>query len=97
MRAAARASVAVVTLATTPVPRRRIEVVGRSGLEEVYVHLASRIGQPVDDPWTAVELVLASGVALEDVAGTARGVVQQELTRLPAFRAELARGEHPVC
>jgi hypothetical protein len=26
-----------------------------------------------------------------------REVVEAELARLPAFRAELVRGEHPVC
>ncbi len=66
-------------------------------LLEVYVHLATRIGQPVDRPWTAVQVVLPKDLALDDVRDTVRDVVDDEIARLPAFRQELARGEHPVC
>jgi len=65
--------------------------------EEVYVHLAARIGEPVDHPWAAVQLVLGRGAALGDFEPTVREVVEAELERLPAFREELIRGEHPVC
>lgn len=67
------------------------------GLAEVYVHLAARIGDPVDRPWTGIQLVLAPGVRLARVMPRVREVVATELARLSAFRAELARGEHPVC
>lgn len=66
-------------------------------LLEVYVHLAARIGDPVDRPWTGVQLVLPEGLALGDVEPSVREVVAAELERLPAFRQELVRGEHPVC
>ena len=66
-------------------------------LEEVYVHLAARIGEPVDRPWTSVQVVLAPGAALGDVEPAVREVVADELARLPAFREELIRGAHPVC
>ncbi len=66
-------------------------------LLEVYVHLVVRIGEPVDRPWTGVQLLLPPGTALEDVERAIREVVEAELARLPAFRAELVRGEHPVC
>jgi len=66
-------------------------------LPQVYVHLAARIGDPVDRPWTGVQIVHADGMRLEDVTKTIRDVVETELARLPAFRAELIRGEHPVC
>jgi S-adenosylmethionine synthetase len=65
-------------------------------LLEVYVHLAARIGEPVDRPWTAVQVVCAPGVALGDVEPTIRAVVGEELARLPAFRAELGEGAYPV-
>jgi S-adenosylmethionine synthetase len=58
-------------------------------LEEVYVHLATRIGEPVDRPWTGVQPVLAAGMALSDVEAAIREVVEGELARLPAFRAGL--------
>jgi S-adenosylmethionine synthetase len=66
-------------------------------LREVYVHLAVRIGEPVDHPWTGVQVRLPAGAALGDVEGDIRQAVEAELARLPAFRAELIRGEHQVC
>jgi S-adenosylmethionine synthetase len=66
-------------------------------LPQVYVHLATRIGEPVDQPWTGVQIVPAEGMRLADVEKTIRDVVETELARLPEFRAELIRGEHPVC
>jgi S-adenosylmethionine synthetase len=63
---------------------------------QVYVHLAARIGEPVDRPWTAIQVVLADGVALPEVEEAIRQVIETELDRLPAFRSELIRGEHPV-
>ncbi|MBI2492814.1 MAG: methionine adenosyltransferase [Candidatus Rokubacteria bacterium] len=66
-------------------------------LPQVYVHLAVRIGEPVDRPWTGVQLILPDGMSLSDVAASVREVVQTELARLPEFRAELARGQYPVC
>ncbi|HSE92176.1 MAG TPA: methionine adenosyltransferase [Methylomirabilota bacterium] len=66
-------------------------------LPEVYVHLAARIGEPVDRPWTGVQIVLAEGMRQEDVDKTVRNVVEAELARLPEFRGELIRGKHPVC
>lgn len=66
-------------------------------LREIYVHMVARIGEPVDRPWTGVQVVLPAGTALDDVEGEIRHVVEVELARLPAFRSELIRGEHPVC
>jgi S-adenosylmethionine synthetase len=66
-------------------------------LLEVYVHLAARIGDPVDEPWTGVQVLLPPGLGLADVEPAVRQVVAGELARMPAFRAELIRGEHPVC
>ena len=66
-------------------------------LPQVYVHLASRIGEPVDQPWTGVQVVPAEGMQMADVEPSIRNVIEAELARLPAFRAELTRGEHPVC
>jgi S-adenosylmethionine synthetase len=67
------------------------------GLEEVYVHLATRIGEPVDHPWVAVEIAPASGVAVKDVEPSIRELVAAELARLPRFRQELVEGRHAVC
>jgi S-adenosylmethionine synthetase len=66
-------------------------------LPEVHVHMASRIGEPVDRPWTGVQVVLPAGRALDDVEWAIREVVEAEIGRLPQFRSELIRGLHPVC
>jgi S-adenosylmethionine synthetase len=66
-------------------------------LLEIYVHLAARIGEPVDRPWTGVQLVLPMGLALADVEPAVSEVVAAELARMADFRAELVRGEHAVC
>jgi S-adenosylmethionine synthetase len=70
---------------------------GCPGLAEVYVHLAVRIGEPVDAPRVAVEVVLAPGAAFGDVEPVLRATLDAELDRLPAFRAELIEGRHAVC
>lgn len=64
---------------------------------EVYVHLAVRIGEPVDHPWTGVQVVLPEGVAAGDVDAPIREVLTSELQRMSAFQQELIRGEYPVC
>jgi len=66
-------------------------------IAEVHVHLATRIGDPVDQPWTGVQLILPDGMALADIAATVRETVSAELARMRDFQAELIRGEHPVC
>jgi S-adenosylmethionine synthetase len=65
-------------------------------LLEVYVHLAARIGEPIDRPWTGVQVVLAPETALADVERTIREVIEAELARLPEFRGELLRGAHSL-
>jgi S-adenosylmethionine synthetase len=59
--------------------------------------MVARIGEPVDRPWTGVQVRLPVGAALADVDRDIRAVVETEMARLPVFRAELIRGEHPVC
>jgi S-adenosylmethionine synthetase len=66
-------------------------------LLEVTVHLAARIGEPVDRPWTGVQVICPRGLALQDVHQPIREVIESELSRLPAFRAELIQGRYPVC
>ena len=68
-----------------------------AGLAETYVHLVARIGEPVDQPWVGIQLVLEPGVAIGDVERTVRETLETELARLPDFRARLGRGEFSVC
>lgn len=64
---------------------------------EATVHLAVRIGEPVDRPWTGVQVILPRDVALADVEAPIRAVVAAELARMTEFRKELIRGAYPVC
>jgi S-adenosylmethionine synthetase len=68
------------------------------GVQEVCVWLCSRIGRPLDDPWSAsVELVLTPGVNLPDVAPGVRELVGKELREVDRFIERLCRGEFPIC
>lgn len=64
---------------------------------EVTVHLAVRIGEPVGQPWTGVQMLLSDGVRLGDVERDVRDVVEAELARMPEFQSELMQGAYPVC
>lgn len=64
---------------------------------EVYVNLAVRIGEPVHQPWSSVQVVLPSHLSVADVAPLVQQVVAEQLARMPALRDELIRGTHPVC
>lgn len=66
-------------------------------LREVYVNLMARIGDPVDRPWAAVQVVLPPGLALADVEPAIREGLESEIAELPGFRERLLRGEHRVC
>jgi S-adenosylmethionine synthetase len=66
-------------------------------LPELYVHLMARIGDPIDRPWAAVQVILPPGLALADVERAIREVMEQGLAGLPAFREALVRGEYSVC
>ena len=66
-------------------------------LAEVYVHLAARIGEPIDRPWVGVQVILETGVALADIEPAITQAVEAEIAGLAEFRTRLARGEFPVC
>ena len=66
-------------------------------LEEVYVHLATRIGTAVDQPWVGVQIVSTDGTSADDIRPMVRDVVEAELGRMPDFCAELIRGAYSVC
>lgn len=67
-------------------------------IEEAYVWLCSRIGQPLDQPWsTSIQLSLAGDATLGDVQQTVSEIVNQELSAVYQFTEKLTRGELPVC
>ncbi len=61
------------------------------GIREVYVHLCSQIGRPIQDPLvSSLKIVLKPGVSLADVQQPATSVFARELARIDDFRALLA-------
>jgi S-adenosylmethionine synthetase len=67
-------------------------------IDEVYVWLCSRIGQPLDEPWTtSIQLALSAGATLGDVEHEVNHIVSQELSGVYRFTERLTRGELPVC
>lgn len=68
------------------------------GLQQVLVWLCSRIGDRVDHPQIiSVQLKLAGYVKLPTVIDSICEIVRRELSRMPLFCEELARGEYSVC
>lgn len=67
-------------------------------IEEAYVWLCSRIGQPLDQPWsTSIQLSLAADAMLGDVQQQVNEIVNQELSAVYQFTDRLTKGELPVC
>jgi S-adenosylmethionine synthetase len=68
------------------------------GLEEVFVWLCSRIGDPVNDPQVAaVQVRLKPRATYADVADPIRQIVGRELERMPEFCNELVQGKYSIC
>jgi S-adenosylmethionine synthetase len=67
------------------------------GIDEVYIWLCSQIGHPIDQPLIAsAQLVLANNVALPDVEGKVKEIMERELAGIYGFTKRLARGELAV-
>ncbi len=67
-------------------------------VEEVYVRMCSKIGDPLDQPWhTSVQVALTDGVAINEVEPAIWGIVQDRIWNISAFTARLSRGELTVC
>jgi S-adenosylmethionine synthetase len=67
------------------------------GVQEAYVLLLSRIGDPVDQPQMAnAQLLMERGRQAAEVKGRVEEVFQREFSGINAFCLALARGEYPV-
>lgn len=67
------------------------------GAAEATVWICSRIGSPLDQPWsTFVELVPTRGGELVEAESTVRAVVEHELGGLSRLMEQLTRGEIAV-
>jgi S-adenosylmethionine synthetase len=68
------------------------------GLEEVYVWLVSKIGQPIDQPAVAIAQVIPqSGVTIEEVREDIEEIINSELENIDKFCMSLAYGKIPLC
>lgn len=69
-----------------------------SGIEEVYVWMLSKIGQPIDQPAIAVvQFITEPGASFEAVKKDAERVVDFELENIDKFCMDLAYGKIPIC
>jgi len=68
------------------------------GLEEVYIWLLSRIGNPIDQPAVAAaQVVMKGSSSFESVKSEIEEVVNSELEHIDKFTEELAKGKIPIC
>lgn len=68
------------------------------GLNEAYVFLVSRIGDPVNEPaMVNVQVALQDGVALVDVLSSIEEILEEGLLDINALCTSLAEGRWPIC
>jgi S-adenosylmethionine synthetase len=68
------------------------------GINEVYVWLLSKIGQPINEPEiVAAQLVLKPRLSIEAVSKDVENAIQSELDNLKQFCNDLAFGKMQVC
>ena len=61
------------------------------GVQEVYVHLCSGIGRPIEDPvLSSVKLILGPGRSPNNVERAAASVLSEELAQVRKFADLLA-------
>lgn len=69
-----------------------------AGLQEVFVWLCSRIGDPVDHPQLiSVQIRAEPGVTTVDVEPRIRQIVDQQFAQMASFCSDLAQGRYSVC
>jgi len=69
-----------------------------SGVEEIYVWLLSRIGQPIDHPAVAAtQVTLKKGTSMKEVEKQIHSEIDEELADIQTFCMDLARGKYPIC
>jgi len=68
------------------------------GLEEVYIWLLSRIGNPIDHPAVAAaQVVMKGSSSFEGVKSEIEEVVNSELEHIDKFTEDLAKGKIRIC
>jgi len=86
----------IYNLLTFKVAQRVLEQIPE--LEEVYIWLLSKIGNPIDQPAVAASQVIMKGNnSLEKVKHKIEAVLNDELENIDKFTSELAQGKFSVC
>jgi S-adenosylmethionine synthetase len=85
----------IYTIFTHQVAQKVYEEV--AGIREVYVWMVSQIGQPIDQPVVAAQVILAKGVRRSAIERRVNEVVNRELAGLNVFCRDLATGKYTVC
>ena len=68
------------------------------GIEEVYVWLLSQIGSPINRPkHSYVRVVPGKAADKKTIDKKVAPILEEFLSGIEVFTAELSRGEHPVC
>jgi S-adenosylmethionine synthetase len=68
------------------------------GVDEVYIWLLSRIGQPIDHPAVAAAQVkLKKGTSMSEVEKHIHAEIDEELADIQKFCMDLAHGKYPIC
>ncbi|MCX8071995.1 MAG: methionine adenosyltransferase [Candidatus Binatia bacterium] len=65
-------------------------------LLEVYVSLATRIGEPIVQPWVSVQVLPAHGCRVAEIQHSIQQLVAAELACLPEYWHSLVQGEFSV-
>jgi S-adenosylmethionine synthetase len=85
----------IYTIFTHQVAQKVYEEV--EGVREVYIWMVSQIGKPIDQPVTAVQIILGKGTRRAAVERRVRDVVDRELAGINVFCRDLAAGKYTVC
>ncbi len=78
-------------ITSTSIAKRIYEETGK--VKEVYVHMLSRIGQPIDKPLiVGVKVIPHDGVSISSLRADIEGIVHEELGNIMKIRERLLQG-----
>lgn len=64
------------------------------GIEEVYVHILSQIGQPIDDPMIVdAQIILKKGTTLEQIKPDVNSIIDDWLSEITQITEMVVKGE----
>ncbi|MEK6537788.1 MAG: methionine adenosyltransferase, partial [Nitrospirota bacterium] len=68
------------------------------GIKEIYIWLASQIGNPVSEPVIAsAQVLLEHRASVSSTSKKIKEIIERELSEIDGFCKELLQGKYPVC